>query len=78
MPINKKTFCVAPWYSVYLNSDKSLAPCCKFKGNLYDYTKIEKYFNSPELEKVRTDLLEGIKNENCSKCWKDEKTGVIL
>ena len=75
MPINKNTFCVAPWYNLYLNSDKTLAPCCKFKERLYNYSEIEEYFNSPELKKVRSDLLNGIKNENCIKCWKDEVNG---
>ena len=33
---NKNTFCIAPWYSLYLNSDKKLAPCCKFKETVED------------------------------------------
>jgi len=73
MPINEKTFCVAPWFSVYIDSDKSLAPCCKFKKHFQDYNKIEEYFNSQELKKVRKDLLNGVQNENCVKCWNDEK-----
>jgi MoaA/NifB/PqqE/SkfB family radical SAM enzyme len=73
MSINKKTFCVAPWYSIYLNSDKKLAPCCVFEGHFHDYDKIEEYFNSNELKKVRQDLLNGIKNKSCTKCWKDEE-----
>ena len=75
MPINKKTFCVAPWYSIYLNSDKKLAPCCKFNKQTHDYNSIEEYFHSNELEKVRKDLLNGIKNENCKVCWRDEHKG---
>ncbi len=75
MPINKKTFCVAPWYSVFVNADKKLAPCCKFKSRDYTYKQIEDYFKSPELEKVRQDLLNGVKNENCAKCWGDEEKG---
>lgn len=75
MPINKNTFCVAPWYSIYLTPDKKLAPCCKFKKYSHDYNTIEDYFHSTEIEKVRQDLLNGIKNDNCSKCWKDEEQG---
>ena len=74
MPINKKTFCVAPWFSVYVNSDKSLAPCCKFK-TLKKYADIDEYFKSPELQKVRQDLLDGVENKNCQSCWNSEANG---
>ena len=76
MPINKNTFCVAPWYSLYLDSDKTLAPCCKIKNtHEYDYNQLDEYFDSPGLNKVRKDLLNGIKNKNCASCWHDEEQG---
>lgn len=76
MSINKKTFCVAPWYSLYLDSDKTLAPCCKIKNtHHYDYNQLEEYFNSPSLNKLRKDLLNGVKNKNCASCWRDEEQG---
>ena len=76
MPINKNTFCVAPWYSLYLDSDKTLAPCCKIKKtHQYEYNQLEEYFNSPELNQLRKDLLNGVKNKNCASCWHDEKQG---
>jgi sulfatase maturation enzyme AslB (radical SAM superfamily) len=75
MPINKNTFCVAPWYSVFIGSDKTLAPCCQFKSKFNNYNKLEKYFNSKEIDDVRQDLLKGIKNKNCSKCWDQEDKG---
>jgi len=74
MPINKKTFCVAPWFSVYINSDKSLAPCCKFK-TLKKYANIDEYFTSRELQKVRQDLIDGVQNKNCQSCWNSEANG---
>jgi organic radical activating enzyme len=76
MPIDKNTFCVAPWYSVYLDSDKTLAPCCKIENNRkYDYNQLEEYFDSPELNELRKDLLNGIKNKNCASCWHAEEQG---
>ena len=77
MSYNKETFCLAPWYSIYLNSKGDLSPCCKFKNpkKTYSYNKIEEYFNSTEIEQVRHDLLKGVKNHNCNKCWKDERNG---
>ena len=75
MSINKKTFCVAPWFSVYLNSHKKISPCCKFKTSKHNYNQIEEYFHSEHLNKVRQDLLNGVKNDNCSACWKQEENG---
>jgi len=74
MPINKNTFCVAPWYSLYLDSDKTITPCCRIKNNRkYDYNQLDKYFNSPELNELREDLLNGVKNKNCASCWHAEE-----
>lgn len=74
--MDKNTFCVAPWYGLYVDSDKTITPCCKIKNNRkYDYTQLEEYFDSEELNKLREDLLGGVKNEACSRCWKDEEAG---
>ena len=73
MPIDKKTFCIAPWYSVFIDQKKRIAPCCKFK-ELQD-KPIEQYYKSEQLEQVRNDLLNGVKNKNCAKCWSDEENG---
>ena len=71
---NKNTFCIAPWYSLYLNSDKKLAPCCKFKEtSKYNYNQLDEYFDSDELKHLREDLLNGIKNKSCISCWKEEE-----
>lgn len=73
MKINKKTFCVAPWKSIFVNADKKLAPCCKFRGRKYDFNQIDQYFTSPELKQVREDLLNGVQNPHCKICWEDEQ-----
>ena len=76
MPINKNTFCVAPWYGLFLSSQKKLAPCCKIKKTYkYDYNQLEEYFDSPELNELRSDLLNGVKNKNCASCWRNEEQG---
>ena len=75
MSTKKETFCLAPWYSIFLDSNGKISPCCKFKDPHYSYKQIEEYFHSPDLTKVRKDLLGGIKNTNCNRCWKDEEAG---
>ena len=75
--VNKNTFCVAPWYSLNVGkASKKITPCCKVKNIAkYDYNQLEEYWISPELSKLRKDLLNGIKNENCISCWRDEEAG---
>lgn len=75
MTVNKNTFCVAPWYNLFVESDKKIAPCCVYKEKKYDFGDLEKYFESEEIKKLRHDLLSGVKNKNCNQCWQEEKNG---
>ena len=76
MSINKKTFCVAPWFGLYLDSDKTISPCCEYKESHHHYNQIEEYFHSDSLNRLREDLLNGVKNTNCDSCWRAEEQGV--
>ena len=74
--MDKNTFCVAPWYSLFVDSDKTITPCCKIKNNRkYTYKQLEEYFNSDEIKSLREDLLNGVKNNACHNCWTDEEAG---
>jgi len=78
MSIDKKTMCLAPWYSIFLDSDNTLTPCCVYKQSKdvqYKFHQIKEYFYSNEIETLRSDLMNGIKNKNCSGCWKIEEKG---
>lgn len=78
MILKKDTFCVAPWYSIFLGPDKKLAPCCKIRRNTYthNYNEIKEYFDSNQLTDLRNDLLNGVKNKNCNSCWHAEKKNI--
>ena len=74
MPIDKNTFCVAPWFSIAVDPRGELSPCCKIKKSSgYRFNEIEKYFKSDDLESLRRDLATGVKNKQCEACWKDEE-----
>jgi len=74
--VDKNTFCVAPWFSLYVDADKTIAPCCVSQGfGSHTYNQVNKYFHSDELEALRKDLLNGVRNNNCSTCWKHEDSG---
>ena len=74
--VNKNTFCVAPWYSLFVASDKTITPCCMIENNgKYNYDQLEEYFVSNEIQDLRKDLLNGVKNKACHQCWTDEEAG---
>ena len=74
MPINKETFCVAPWFSITVDSRGKLSPCCKIQNvSEYTYNETDQYFKSEGLARLRQDLIAGVKNKQCESCWKDEE-----
>ena len=71
--MDKKTFCVAPWYNLYIDSDKTLSPCCEIRNHgQYQYEQLKEYYHSPRLKKLRQDLMKGVRNLDCIKCWNKE------
>ena len=74
---NKDTFCYYPFMHISMQADGSLRSCCnaaKLEENgspiLYD---VDKAFNSDHMNRIRSDLLNGIKAPECKKCWDHEK-----
>ena len=55
------TFCVLPWYSREISGKKSVA-CCLLPDN-------------HNIELIKIDLLNGVRNTSCSKCWAIEDIG---
>ena len=73
---NKNTFCVAPFNSLYVGPTGSITPCCLFdKPTKYKFHETEDYYHSKDLNKVRNNLINGIKDTNCVACWKQEEAG---
>ena len=55
------TFCVLPWFSKEINLNQSETYCCLLP---------EKY----DIEKIKKQMLEGKKPNECQKCWSMEST----
>ena len=55
------TFCVLPWYSREI-SGKTPVACCLLPDN-------------HNIELIKIDLLNGVRNTSCSKCWDIEDIG---
>ena len=77
----KDTFCILPFSHITTTPSGEVKLCCRARQDVNSNVKntnfdLEEYWNGEFITKVRTDLLNGIKNEHCSHCWKLEERGV--
>ena len=79
MEYNKDTFCYNPFSHISPQQTGNMRQCClgrdlleNGKPILYD---IDKAFNSEHMNRIRSDLLNGIRAPECNYCWNVEKSG---
>lgn len=76
------TFCVLPWIHLHTTPAGSVAPCCIAESCSTDgMGKIENYnltelVNSDPMKQLRLDMLDGIRNIECNKCYSQEDSGI--
>ena len=73
------TMCPFPFRGVMVKTDGNLTTCCYGKSisGLHRNTHtIEQAFNSTEFERIRNNLSDSIKDDNCQKCWDLEQQGI--
>ena len=75
--MNKKTFCILPWVHVYTAPTGEALPCCVADpayliGNSNSMS-IEELVNAPAMKKLRIDMLKGVENPLCSRCYHHER-----
>jgi len=75
----KETFCPLPFIHFNAYPDKKIKPCCYsqsyFENTTLKNQSIVDAFNSDEYQKLRNDLLNGVKHKFCDVCWKTEDNG---
>jgi MoaA/NifB/PqqE/SkfB family radical SAM enzyme len=75
-----KSFCCAPWNTVWTGSNGDVKFCCAsvdVLGNIKTQT-IEEIYNNPLSKKLRTQFLQGEKPAGCSTCWEREQGGTSV
>jgi len=60
-----KYFCIQPFYTMEYNIDGSKTPCCLLTDN-----------PTPNVEKIKQDMLNDVKTPACQRCWDLEDQGV--
>jgi len=74
MPLNKDTICSMPFITIHDSAPSSFSPCCHIDDSKFKkYKKIKDYLASSELQSLKDNLLNGIKDTRCNYCWKAEK-----
>jgi len=75
-----KTWCPLPWVHSHCSAIGTFKPCCNAEGrdnptsirnSDYDLTS---WFHGAEMNQLRSDLNNGIKNSMCGRCWRTEET----
>jgi len=86
--IKKDTFCVLPWMHLATNASGNLRVCCnsdphknnikKPNGSAYQLQRddLKEAWNSPTYQKIREELISGVRPEMCIRCFREEDTGV--
>ena len=72
-----KTLCPYPFYSLQVNSDNAIAPCCLYKERVSDISNssLQQEFYNDKLTLLREQLKAGKKPAGCATCWKQETAG---
>ena len=75
-------FCSVPWLQIHTEPDGKVMPCCYYShdhreslGNWKD-KKLVDIFHSEKWNQLRKDFLDGKKPNACTRCWKEEDSGI--
>jgi organic radical activating enzyme len=81
---NEHSWCVNAFHGMSANNDGSTKMCCMVSKEYrrmsnIDYSigkmSIQENFNNPVVQKIRDNLSNGIKDNACNSCWKEEESG---
>ena len=76
---NNDTFCVAPWFQVRNQNDMQKRVCCAistYGGTDSENSSPIDFLNSDKNIELKKKLHNGIKVQECSKCWRNEKNNI--
>jgi len=80
---DNKAFCIYPWIHMHTTPEGKAAPCCIAKsceenvgvGDAKHQSLME-LVNSEKMKRLRLDMLAGVKNEECRKCYWHEESNI--
>jgi len=69
------SFCVLKWHHLEMHLGSAVAHSC-FHCPQYDLSLDEDFHNTKQKKAVRQEMLDGVKSDECSYCWKQEEIGI--
>jgi len=76
-------FCYAPWTNIDIDPQGYMSPCCKFRHELYHYSKhniiasdLDSYKNSKLLQEIKQDFLNDDWPKGCQRCQIEEENSI--
>jgi radical SAM protein with 4Fe4S-binding SPASM domain len=74
---DSKSFCVAPWMSVYVHPNGNVLPCCNWDlndpiGNINDLS-LKEIYQSNKTKEIKNKMISGEVVKQCSNCINNEK-----
>lgn len=74
--VESKTICSLPFNSVSFDPVGNLRPCCNSDAGVFpENIKTHDIINNTSIQKLRTNLINEVKDSACSRCWKMEEIG---
>ncbi len=72
-----KTFCMMPWIHIQADPDGDVRPCCMAMEPIGSLKKnsLKELWNIRAMRKLRKDMLRGIPNPTCRRCYDKERVG---
>lgn len=76
--LNKSALCPLPWSHLEISNSGDIKPCCVNTKVVGDISKhnINDVFYRHDMQKIREEMLHGIKPISCKKCWDIEDAGL--
>lgn len=75
------TFCILPFINIYLERNGDYIACGESqpvdKNSNINTASIEEAWNDTYFKNLRSDLLNGVKCDNCKVCWMAESRGMV-
>jgi radical SAM protein with 4Fe4S-binding SPASM domain len=78
--VDSKSFCVAPWMSVYVHPNGNVLPCCIWDlndplGNI-NKSSLSEIYQSDKSKEIKGKMLNGEVVKQCSSCINNEKLNI--
>jgi radical SAM protein with 4Fe4S-binding SPASM domain len=76
---DSKTFCMYPWVHIHSYPTGETYPCCvadmEHPVGSVNEQPLSELINSPSMKSLRQDMLNGVKRQECKKCYEQDETG---